>query len=458
MTRVSLTLILVIGADLCSAQNIGINVNGAAPNASALLDIDVSALVGPKRGLLIPRVTTTERLGIVAPATGLLVFDTSFLEFWFFDGLVWTPLSNGRGWRITGNAGTTAGTHFIGTTDAARLDFRVQDEPSGRIDQSTLNTFFGFRSGALSTTANNNTFFGAFSGEQSTTANRNTAVGAESARSLTSGYGNVAMGTESLFSTTTGARNVAVGQSALYDNTIGEYNSALGTSALGNNTTGTGNTVVGAGACGQNVTGNNHVVVGRQAGPVWPALQNTTCIGTQSYTYANNAIAAGHLSQAEGTNSIALGYLANATGSNSTAIGQNALALAPNSLVLGGTGANAVNVGIGVTSPTSTLEVNGYTKLGSDAPAIRTKKIVVNTPATQGAVLWIPHGLTGTKILSVQMMVEYVPGQFVPDNYNVSGYYLRWYVAGANISVETVAASSANILNKQMKVFITYEQ
>ena len=41
--------------------------NGAAPNPSAMLDIDASALVGTKRGLLIPRMTAAERIAIPAP-------------------------------------------------------------------------------------------------------------------------------------------------------------------------------------------------------------------------------------------------------------------------------------------------------------------------------------------------------------------------------------------------------
>ena len=71
------------------AQNVGINANGAAPNPSAMLDVDVSAIAGTKRGLLIPRVTSAERIAIPSPATSLLVFDTTTNSFWYFDGTAW---------------------------------------------------------------------------------------------------------------------------------------------------------------------------------------------------------------------------------------------------------------------------------------------------------------------------------------------------------------------------------
>src|SRR5689334_394958 len=103
------------------AQNIGINANGAAPNTTAILDIDVSAVSGTKRGLLIPRVTTAERTAMTAlpPATSLLVFDTSLNTFYYWNGTMWVALaSSTTGWTTLGNAGTSAATNFIGTTDA----------------------------------------------------------------------------------------------------------------------------------------------------------------------------------------------------------------------------------------------------------------------------------------------------------------------------------------------------
>lgn len=69
---------LLGGAGVGFAQNIGINPTGAAPNTSALLDID--AAPGNNKGLLIPRVALTDTADvttITTPATSLQVYNTN---------------------------------------------------------------------------------------------------------------------------------------------------------------------------------------------------------------------------------------------------------------------------------------------------------------------------------------------------------------------------------------------
>ena len=84
LTIVSLLAIsqLLIVNNVLNAQNIGINQPN--PDNSALLD-----MTSTERGLLIPRMITTEREAIPSPATGLMVYDTDFDQFWYFDGVVW---------------------------------------------------------------------------------------------------------------------------------------------------------------------------------------------------------------------------------------------------------------------------------------------------------------------------------------------------------------------------------
>lgn len=94
-----------------------VGINTVTPNVSSMLDISST-----NKGLLIPRMTSAQRLAIITPATGLMVYETTTNQFFYFDGIVWKPLSSTTsGWNITGNTGTIAGTNFLGTTDNSDL-------------------------------------------------------------------------------------------------------------------------------------------------------------------------------------------------------------------------------------------------------------------------------------------------------------------------------------------------
>jgi len=100
-------------------QNSGnVGIGTTAPDTDALLEMSSTA-----KGLLIPRMTTAQRNAITTPPTGLLTFGTTDSSFYYYDGSSWVPFlgnSSGAsgGWALTGNAGTTVGTNFLGTTDA----------------------------------------------------------------------------------------------------------------------------------------------------------------------------------------------------------------------------------------------------------------------------------------------------------------------------------------------------
>ena len=117
------------------AQNVGINIAGASPNISAILDID--AQPGFNKGLLIPRVTYSQRIGanfnpLSAAAQGLTVYQTDAgglgEGFYFNTSTSTTPawsflLNNTSGWSLTGNATTTPSTSAIGTAIAAGQNY-----------------------------------------------------------------------------------------------------------------------------------------------------------------------------------------------------------------------------------------------------------------------------------------------------------------------------------------------
>jgi hypothetical protein len=79
---------ILLNVDAYAQQNVGIGTN--TPDGSAILDLTATNM-----GMLVPRLTTAQRVAIVAPATGLLVYDTDFIQFWYFDGTIWVPISSG---------------------------------------------------------------------------------------------------------------------------------------------------------------------------------------------------------------------------------------------------------------------------------------------------------------------------------------------------------------------------
>ena len=121
------------------------------------------------------------------------------------------------------------------------------------------------------------------------------------------------------------------------------------------------------------------------------------------------------------------------------------------------------NMGLGVTTASTKLEVNGFTKLGTDAPAIKIKKLIVQTASTDSEpdnIVYVPHGLNGSKILGVQILVEYAPNQYVPHAFtNNPSYEFHFLVNNTNdIELKVKPGNSSSILNKTAKILITYEE
>ncbi|MBK6541458.1 MAG: hypothetical protein IPG10_09295 [Flavobacteriales bacterium] len=234
--------LLLIPSARLAAQNIGINANGASPNTSAMLDIDVSAIPGTKRGLLIPRMTTVERNAIVTPATSLLVFNTTTNQFEYFDGAIWRALlsSAAAGWTLTGN--TIAATDFIGTLNNQPLAFRVNNQPAGRLEFASLNSFFGTNTG-VGNTGTANTFIGGQAGVANTAGSANTYLGAGAGVAASVGSENTAIGFQSSVSngltnaTAIGAYAQATQPNSLVLGSIAGVNAAPASTNVGIGTT-----------------------------------------------------------------------------------------------------------------------------------------------------------------------------------------------------------------------------
>lgn len=174
-----ITLIFIVAS---SFSQVAINTDGSEANASAMLDVD-----SENKGVLVPRMTSTQRTNISNPGNGLLVFDETTKSFWFYD-------NNQSDW-VQINVGNL-------------VQGGINDLNDGKTSSTSI--YLGNNSGTNSSGDNNNS-----------------------------------MGINSLFANTNGQENTAIGYESLSNNTIGNYNIAIGTSALGNNQTGEKNTAIG---------------------------------------------------------------------------------------------------------------------------------------------------------------------------------------------------------------------
>ncbi len=279
------------------AQNVGIGT--PTPNGNAMLDISSTS-----KGLLIPRLTTTQMNGIPAAVSGLLVYNTDSAAFAYANGSAWVYLKgNSTGsndWSTKGNAGTNAATNFIGTTDNVNLIFKRNNIRAGLISFANIS------------------------------------LGEQALNPATTGFFNIAFGEKAMYSNTTGSYNTATGYSALKDNTGGGGNTAAGMGALTKNVTGNNNTAIGASAMFTNSSGNDNTAVGFQSlfGNQNSGYQNTALgsysMGFNTTGMVNTAVGSYALNaNADGWGNAAIGYQAmygNISGNANVAIGDSTLA------------------------------------------------------------------------------------------------------------------------------------
>ncbi|MDC0380912.1 hypothetical protein OAM52_04495, partial [Flavobacteriaceae bacterium] len=86
-----ITLLTYVLFSVLSYAQVGINTN--TPDESSALDIESST-----GGILIPRLTETQRDAISSPATGLMIYQTDQTTgFYFYDGTAWTKIDGVAG-------------------------------------------------------------------------------------------------------------------------------------------------------------------------------------------------------------------------------------------------------------------------------------------------------------------------------------------------------------------------
>ncbi|MGF2411964.1 hypothetical protein [Ferruginibacter sp.] len=146
LTPTFILFLLLFGCQFISAQNVAINSTGSAPDVSAMLDVQ-----GANKGLLIPQISLTsltDAVTVSTPAHSLLVYNTNAAitggkGYYFNSGTTALPVWNklmvtGTEWKLGGNAGTTAGADFIGTTDAQALVLKTNGSSRANISSAGI--------------------------------------------------------------------------------------------------------------------------------------------------------------------------------------------------------------------------------------------------------------------------------------------------------------------------------
>ena len=253
-------------------------------------------------------------------------------------------------------------------------------------------------------------------------------------------------------------------------------------------------------------TGNNSISIGHRC---LASNHNSVAIGYENRSLGQYSFSFGIFNNASGTQSMGLGNANYSNGFNSVSIGYSNQSLAYGSIALGnhlvsksytgialgnnnnrsdnpnpnihssidrifqlGNGNSSIesnaltilrngNAGFGnsaiALSPDSRLVIDGFTRLGIDAPKIKMKEISGNMPALNANNSY-PHGLTDSKILSITISAE-VNNQFIPPNYagNPSLEYNYYWTAGS-LYILNKNGNSAGLAGVPFKALITYKE
>lgn len=281
LTRFGLVLFAstLLTSNLYSQQG-RVGINTQAPTST--LDVRGKSDVTDMTGFQAPRLTRSEltakgdnlygseQKGSIIYITDITGGDNASQRlninntgYYYFDGNVWQEFTTG-GWKISGNKNTNSDNNFIGTSDAANLVFKVNNQKSGMIDYLNANTTFGYVSMGINPPTSdmqNNSSFGNLAlaylkkGRQNTAlgggamytsvtdveectaigqasmpilnnAKKNTSIGARSAGNLLSGNNNLAIGYFTWFPNPNGSNQINIANSIFGINSGESYESA----------------------------------------------------------------------------------------------------------------------------------------------------------------------------------------------------------------------------------------
>jgi hypothetical protein len=112
-------LLLTIFSTSVNAQ-VGINSDGTNPDASAMLDVKSTT-----KGILIPRMTTTQRTAISNPTTGLIIYNNTTNTFDYYNGVSWVIVGTDNLGNHTATANVQTNGNYVssdGTSNGIFID------------------------------------------------------------------------------------------------------------------------------------------------------------------------------------------------------------------------------------------------------------------------------------------------------------------------------------------------
>ena len=103
--------------------------------------------------------------------------------------------------------------------------------------------------------------------------------------------------------------------------------------------------------------------------------------------------------------------------------------------------------------------IAGFATLGSDAPAIKMKEYTSTTGATEGSEITIAHGLTTSKIIGIQALIDDGANILVPPSFTANaGWQYDVWINSTNIHLKLHDTNSEDVLSKSVKIILTYEE
>ena len=135
MKKIFLLLFLIFQIYIVHAQSVGIGI--ITPNSSAALDISSTT-----KGMLIPRMTTTQRNAITTPADGLLIYNTTTNELNQRQSSGWKIIINNDAWTGGGsgnmfNIGDNVGINTAGPSERLDVSGNIRTNSSAIIDNTS---------------------------------------------------------------------------------------------------------------------------------------------------------------------------------------------------------------------------------------------------------------------------------------------------------------------------------